>query len=447
MSKVKSAFFCQNCGHQAPKWLGKCPACQSWNTLVEEVLKKENTPLAQVALQAKVLQDIALCALERKILKDKELNRVLGGGVVDGSLMLLGGEPGIGKSTLLLQMLLENNQYSALYVSGEESAEQIKMRADRLGLKNDKVWILAETNTEQIIAQAHSLQADFLVIDSVQTLQSPSIDAPSGSVSQIRTATAEIMDYAKKHHVPVFLVGHITKEGTLAGPKLLEHIVDVVLQFEGDRNHLYRVLRVQKNRFGSTQEIGIYEMQGTGLRPIDNPSELLVNQYDTGLSGVAIASTIEGARPLLVEVQALVSSSVYGTPQRSCTGFDVRRLNMLLAVLEKRCQFKLAQKDVFVNIAGGIRVDDPAIDLAVVSAILSSNMDIALAKHLCFAAEIGLTGEIRPIPRLENRIAQAQQLGYEQIVVSSHHALDTKKYQIEIVALSKIGDLFSFLFA
>ena len=305
----------------------------------------------------------------------------------------------------------------------------------------------AGASKEQIIAQAHSLQADFLIIDSVQTLQSPSIDAPSGSVSQIRTATAEIMDYAKKHHVPVFLVGHITKEGTLAGPKLLEHIVDVVLQFEGDRNHLYRVLRVQKNRFGSTQEIGIYEMQGTGLRPIDNPSELLVNQYDTGLSGVAIASTIEGARPLLVEVQALVSSSVYGMPQRSCTGFDVRRLNMLLAVLEKRCQFKLAQKDVFVNIAGGIRVDDPAIDLAVVSAVLSSNMDIALAKHLCFAAEIGLTGEIRPIPRLENRIAQAQQLGYEQIVVSSHHALDTKKYQIEIVALSKIGDLFSFLFA
>lgn len=446
MSKTKSAFFCQNCGNEAPKWLGKCPSCQEWNTFVEELIEKtpkNSLPFFAGIKPAKpqLIQDVTQEKEERIIIQDLELNNVLGGGIVPGSIVLLGGDPGIGKSTLLLQLAITEN-LKVLYVSGEESDKQIRMRADRLGLKNDTCYLLTETNLNSILTYATVIQPDLVIIDSIQTLFSETIESSPGSISQVRECTAQLLRYAKQTGIPVFLIGHITKDGAIAGPKVLEHMVDTVLQFEGDRNHIYRLLRAIKNRFGSTNELGIYEMFGAGLRPVDNPSEILVTNNDHALSGVSIATSIEGLRPLLVEVQSLVSTAAYGTPQRSSTGFDAKRLNMLLAVLEKRCGFKLGAKDVFLNIAGGIKVDDPAIDLAVAMAVLSSNADLPIPKTTTFAAEIGLSGEIRPVNRLEQRISEAEKLGYDKIIVSKYNKdVNTKKYKIEIVLCSKIEEV------
>lgn len=446
MSKTKSAFFCQNCGNEAPKWLGKCPSCQEWNTFVEELIDKtpKNTlPFSADIKSAKplLIQDVTQEKEERIVIHDTELNTVLGGGIVPGSIVLLGGDPGIGKSTLLLQLAISES-LKVLYVSGEESDKQIRMRADRLGLKNDSCYLLTETNLNSILTYANDIHPDIVIIDSIQTLFTATIESSPGSISQVRECTAQLLRYAKQTGVPVFLIGHITKDGSIAGPKVLEHMVDTVLQFEGDRNHIYRLLRAIKNRFGSTNELGIYEMFGAGLRPVDNPSEILVTNYDQALSGISIATSIEGLRPLLVEVQSLVSTAAYGTPQRSSTGFDSKRLNMLLAVLEKRCGFKLGAKDVFLNIAGGIKVDDPAIDLAVAMAVLSSNADLPIPKTTTFAAEIGLSGEIRPVNRLEQRISEAEKLGYEKIIVSKFNKdVKTKKHKIEIVLCSKIEEV------
>lgn len=446
MSKTKSAFFCQNCGNEAPKWLGKCPSCQEWNTFVEELIDKnpKNTlPFSADIKSAKplLIQDVTQEKEERIVIHDTELNTVLGGGIVPGSIVLLGGDPGIGKSTLLLQLAISES-LKVLYVSGEESDKQIRMRADRLGLKNDSCYLLTETNLNSILTYANDIHPDIVIIDSIQTLFTATIESSPGSISQVRECTAQLLRYAKQTGVPVFLIGHITKDGSIAGPKVLEHMVDTVLQFEGDRNHIYRLLRAIKNRFGSTNELGIYEMFGAGLRPVDNPSEILVTNYDQALSGISIATSIEGLRPLLVEVQSLVSTAAYGTPQRSSTGFDSKRLNMLLAVLEKRCGFKLGAKDVFLNIAGGIKVDDPAIDLAVAMAVLSSNADLPIPKTTTFAAEIGLSGEIRPVNRLEQRISEAEKLGYEKIIVSKFNKdVKTKKHTIEIVLCSKIEEV------
>ncbi len=446
MSKTKSAFFCQNCGNEAPKWLGKCPSCQEWNTFVEELIDKnpKNTlPFSADIKSAKplLIQDVTQEKEERIVIHDSELNTVLGGGIVPGSIVLLGGDPGIGKSTLLLQLAITES-LKVLYVSGEESDKQIRMRADRLGLKNDSCYLLTETNLNSILTYANDIHPDIVIIDSIQTLFTATIESSPGSISQVRECTAQLLRYAKQTGVPVFLIGHITKDGSIAGPKVLEHMVDTVLQFEGDRNHIYRLLRAIKNRFGSTNELGIYEMFGAGLRPVDNPSEILVTNYDQALSGISIATSIEGLRPLLVEVQSLVSTAAYGTPQRSSTGFDSKRLNMLLAVLEKRCGFKLGAKDVFLNIAGGIKVDDPAIDLAVAMAVLSSNADLPIPKTTTFAAEIGLSGEIRPVNRLEQRISEAEKLGYEKIIVSKFNKdVKTKKHTIEIVLCSKIEEV------
>lgn len=452
MAKVKTSYFCQNCGSAYAKWQGQCNACNEWNTIVEEVIQKE-TPKQWQHEQNKNtktqkplrINEITSSKGVRLKTTNAEFNRVLGGGIVPGSLILLGGEPGIGKSTLLLQIALQL-PYNTLYVSGEESAQQIKMRATRIHPDSESCYILTETKTQLIFKQIASLQPDILVIDSIQTLQSDYIDASPGSISQIRETTSELITFAKETNIPVILIGHITKDGQIAGPKILEHMVDTVLQFEGDRNHIYRILRALKNRFGSTNEIGIFEMLGNGLREVNNPSEVLISESKEHLSGNAVAVTVEGMRPLLIEIQALVSTAVYGTPQRSSTGYNVKRLNMLLAVLEKRAGFRLGAKDVFLNITGGISVDDPAIDLAVISAILSSNEDIAIEKNICFAGEVGLSGEIRPVNKIDQRIMEAEKLGFERIVISKYNKVSLKNTRITIVYITKIEALVSELF-
>ena len=449
--KSKTTFFCQNCGAQFPKWVGKCTSCNEWNTIVEEVIQKEekrdwkqSTTSKKVNLPVKI-QEISVSREDRIHTNNSELNRVLGGGLVNGSVVLLGGEPGIGKSTLILQIALLM-QSKVLYVSGEESQSQIKLRAERLTGKNENCLILTETKTQNIFKIIEEVIPDVVVIDSVQTLHTDFIEASPGSISQIRETTAELIKYAKETSTPVILIGHITKEGTIAGPKILEHMVDVVLQFEGDRNHSYRILRAQKNRFGSTAELGIYEMLNSGLREVSNPSEILISEKDSDLTGTAIAATLEGMRPLMIEVQALVSTAVYGTPQRSSTGYNVKRLNMLLAVLEKRAGFRLGAKDVFLNIAGGLKVEDPAIDLAVVCAILSSNEDLSIAQDLCFAAEVGLSGEIRAVNRIEQRILEAEKLGFDKIILSKFNKISQKKFNIEIFKVSKIEEVVRIIF-
>jgi len=453
MAKVKSAFFCQNCGHETPKWLGKCPSCSEWNTFVEEIIGNNSSDIVAFSTSKRnskpqVLQEIENQEHARIKLNDQELNRVLGGGIVPGSLILFGGEPGIGKSTLILQIAIKESNLKVLYVSGEESEQQIKMRAERIGLENKDCFILTETNIQNIVSQAEEIKPSLLVIDSIQTIYNPSIESSPGSISQVRECTAKLLRYAKQSNTPIFLIGHITKEGSLAGPKVLEHMVDTVMQFEGDRNHVYRLLRTIKNRFGSTNELGIYEMLGNGLRQVSNPSEILITNTDSSLSGIAIAATLEGNRPILVEVQALVSTAAYGTPQRSSTGFDGKRLNMLLAVMEKRCGFKLGAKDVFLNIAGGIKVDDPAIDLAVVAAVLSSNADIPISNNIALSAEVGLSGEIRPVNRLDQRIHEAEKLGFEKIILSKHaKGIEQENYKIEIVKCAKMDEVVKALFA
>ena len=441
MAKTKTTFFCQNCGTQYAKWLGQCNACKSWNTIVEEVIQRdEKRNWKQVgqseikSIKAVKISEIELNKEDRISTNNSELDRVLGGGLVKGSMLLLGGEPGIGKSTLMLQVAL-NIAKKVLYVSGEESLSQIKMRAERLSEKENTCMVLSETNTQNIFRVIEETSPELVVIDSIQTLHTDTIDASPGAVSQIRETTAELIKYAKETSTPVMLIGHITKDGHIAGPKILEHMVDVVLQFEGDRNYTYRIVRAQKNRFGSTAELGIYEMQTQGLRTVENPSEILISQKEEDLSGTAIAATLEGARPLMIEVQALVSSAVYGTPQRSATGYDTKRLNMLLAVLEKRAGFRLGAKDVFLNIAGGIRVDDPAIDLAVVCAILSSNEDEAIAQDICLAAEIGLAGEVRPVNRVEQRILEAEKLGFLTAIIPDVKNIKSK---LKLVNLNNI---------
>ena len=457
LAKIKTIFACTNCGATSPKWIGKCPHCQEWNTYVEEVLSKDTTTEAKDKAwksnsqtsgnRPVALPDIKAGKTERLHTPDGELNRVLGGGIVPGSLVLIGGQPGIGKSTLLLQLALQV-QHTILYISGEESDEQIKMRADRLGGQADNCYILAETNTNKLLKHAQNLRPDLIIIDSIQTLSSPHIESMPGSVSQVRECAGELQRFAKEQHIPIFIIGHITKEGSIAGPKLLEHIVDAVLQFEGDRNYTYRILRTIKNRFGSTDELGIYEMQADGLREVSNPSELLLSQKDEDLSGSAIAATIEGMRPMLIETQALVSTSVYSSPQRSATGFDLRRLNMLLAVLEKRVGLPYAQNDVFLNLAGGIRVDDPAIDLAIVAALISSLEDVAIPTDVCLAGEVGLSGEIRAVNRIEQRIQEANRLGFKEIYISKYNTkgIDPGRYDIELKVVSKLQELYFALF-
>lgn len=454
MAKIKTAFFCQSCGHQTAKWLGKCPSCGEWNTFVEEIVGETDSKVVAFSTSSgksakpQVLQQIERKTETRITLQDNELNRVLGDGLVPGSLILFGGEPGIGKSTLMLQLAVLEKHLRVLYVSGEESEQQIKMRAERIGMDNEQCFILTETNLQNIFLQAEEVKPQLLVIDSIQTLFSTHIESSPGSISQVRECTAQLLRYAKQTEVPIFLIGHITKEGALAGPKVLEHMVDVVLQFEGDRNHVYRLLRTIKNRFGSTNELGIYEMLGSGLRQVENPSEVLITNTDASLSGISIASTLEGLRPMLIEVQALVSTAAYGTPQRSSTGFDLRRLNMLLAVMEKRCGFKLGAKDVFLNIAGGIRVDDPAIDLAVVASVLSSNADLPVPKNICLSAEVGLSGEIRPVNRIEQRISEAEKLGFDKIIISAFNkGISQKNHKIELVLCSRIDEVLKALFA
>ncbi|MBR9830808.1 DNA repair protein RadA [Acidiluteibacter ferrifornacis] len=456
MAKLKKAFFCQNCGMQSPKWVGKCTSCGEWNTYVEEIIQKEapsNSVSALITSKKTIkptkITEVVFNEETRYPLTDGELSRVLGGGLVPGSLILFAGEPGIGKSTLLLQLAMQMKGIKIVYISGEESEQQIKMRAERIGSLNQECYLFTETSMQNILLHLAGLEADIVIVDSIQTIHSQLIESSAGSISQIRECTAELMRFAKETATPVFLIGHITKDGSIAGPKVLEHMVDVVLQFEGDRNFMYRLLRAQKNRFGSTNELGIYEMNSMGLMPIHNPSELLIGSRDEPLSGSATAATVEGIRPLLIEVQALVSSAAYGTPQRSSTGFDLRRLNMLLAVLEKRCGFRLGIKDVFLNIAGGIRVDDPAIDLAVISAILSSSEDIHINSKYTFAAEVGLSGEIRPVSKIEQRIMEGQKLGFEKIFLSKYNkkGIEQKNYKIELVFVAKIEQVFELLFA
>lgn len=451
MAKVKTTFFCQNCGSQYAKWQGQCTSCKEWNTIAEEVIQKLEksdwkSPSTTIKRTSKPLKinEIDNSKEARINMQDAEFNRVLGGGMVKGSLTLLGGEPGIGKSTLLLQIGLQL-QCKTLYVSGEESQKQIKMRAERINPNSENCYILTETKTQHIFKQIEALEPDLVIIDSIQTLHSDYIESSAGSISQIKECTTEFIKFAKETSTPVLLIGHITKDGHIAGPKILEHMVDTVLQFEGDRNHIFRILRAHKNRFGSTNELGIYEMKGTGLREVSNPSEILISEKDGELSGNAIAATLEGLRPLMIEVQALVSTAVYGTPQRSATGFNAKRLNMLLAVLEKRAGFRLGAKDVFLNITGGITVDDPAIDLAVVASILSSNEDVALPNDFCFAAEVGLSGEIRPVQRVEQRILEAEKLGFSTIFVSKYNKITLKNQLIKVQLISKIEDLVDFL--
>lgn len=454
MAKVKTAFFCSSCGTQYPKWMGQCTACKQWNTLVEEIVQKEE----KVAWQTKsgtgtvkrnakplLINEIDSTQEVRMNTLDQELNRVLGGGIVPGSMILLGGEPGIGKSTLLLQLSLKL-PFRVLYVSGEESQKQIKMRAERINPANNSCYILTETNTQNIFKQVEEIEPDIVIIDSIQTLHTDYIEASAGSISQIKETTAELIKFAKETNIPVILIGHITKDGNIAGPKILEHMVDTVLQFEGDRNHVYRILRALKNRFGSTSELGIYEMLGSGLREVPNPSEILLSHREEELSGTAIASTLEGMRPLMLEIQALVSTAVYGTPQRSATGYNLKRLNMILAVLEKRAGFRLGMKDVFLNVTGGIQVDDPAIDLAVVASILSSNEDEAILKDICFAGEVGLSGEIRPVNRVDQRIQEAEKLGFAKIFISKYNKITYKPQTIRTVLVSKIEEVVTGLF-
>ncbi len=452
MAKAKTTFFCQNCGAQHAKWMGQCNTCNEWNTIVEEVIQKEvarewkqSNGIKTISKPLKI-EEIQLDPEERIPTKNKELDTVLGGGLVKGSVTLLGGEPGIGKSTLLLQVALSIT-HKVLYVSGEESQSQIKMRAERILNQASNCLILTETNTQQIFKNIEEVSPDVLVIDSIQTLHTNSMEASPGSISQIRETTAELIKFAKETETPVLLIGHINKEGQIAGPKILEHMVDVVLQFEGDRNHTYRILRSQKNRFGSTAELGIYEMLSDGLREVSNPSEILISKKDADLSGTAIASTLEGIRPLMIEIQALVSTAVYGTPQRTTTGYNLKRLHMVLAVLEKRAGFKLAAKDVFLNITGGISIDDPAIDLAVVASILSSNQDIAISPNVCFAAEIGLAGEIRPVSKIDQRISEAKKLGYKTFVASKYNKITIKDKDIKLILVGKIEEVFATLFA
>ncbi|AYL97715.1 DNA repair protein RadA [Mucilaginibacter celer] len=471
MAKSKIAYFCQSCGFESPKWLGKCPSCQQWNTFVEEVIEKGGNSVPawkpastsqQRANKPVQVADITYTEEHRIPTPDKEFNRVLGGGIVPGSLVLIGGEPGIGKSTLMLQLALNMPHQKVLYVSGEESDRQIKMRAERLAARPPKgeaigesAYILTETSTQNIFKQIEALEPDIVVIDSIQTLHSSHIESTPGSVSQVRECTAELLRFAKETSTPVFLIGHITKDGMIAGPKILEHMVDTVLQFEGDRHHVYRILRTIKNRFGSASELGIYEMMGEGLREVSNPSEILLSHRDTPLSGVTISATLEGMRPMLIETQALVSASPYGTPQRTATGFDTKRMSMLLAVLEKRCGFRLGVKDVFLNITGGIRVEDPAIDLGLAAAIISSHEDMPIPFKTCFAGELGLSGEIRAVNRVEQRIAEAQKLGFNQIYISKYNLpasgqdkkrMDLSRYDIDIKIVSTIEEVFSLLF-
>jgi len=453
VAKTKSVYVCQNCGAESVKWLGRCPSCNEWNTFVEERITKESKSrpgLVEVSRNAipKPLKEIETSNEKRIDTRIGELNRILGGGIVPGSIVLLGGEPGIGKSTLALQLALGMDHQKVLYVSGEESARQVKIRADRINPTNQDCLILNETLLENILTQIENVQPDLIVIDSIQTLYTDTIESSPGSVSQIRETAATLLRYAKTSGVPVILIGHITKDGSIAGPKVLEHIVDVVLQFEGDQNYLYRILRSSKNRFGSTSEIGIFEMQNSGLVEVTNPSEILLSHRDEQLSGIAVAATIDGARPFLIETQALVSTAVYGTPQRSTTGFDQRRLNMLLAVLERRAGFRLANKDVFLNIAGGLKVSDPAIDLAVIAAILSSTLDVAIPGTTCFAAEVGLSGEIRPVNRLDQRVAEANKLGMTRMFVSRYNTkgLDNGNKNCKIIPIGRIEELIRLLF-
>ncbi|KYG83415.1 DNA repair protein RadA [Roseivirga echinicomitans] len=452
MAKIKTVYVCQNCGVQSAKWVGKCNSCNEWNTYVEEQVgppEKELTNWREKDSKSPTSKPIRLNEIEnnsekRIVTYDKELNRVLGGGIVYGSLVLIGGEPGIGKSTLMLQLALSSKRLKVLYVSGEESQQQIKMRAQRIGQSSDNCFILAETSTQHIFTQIREIQPDILVIDSIQTLHTPRIESAAGSVSQVRECTAELLKFAKESNTPVFLVGHITKEGSLAGPKVLEHMVDTVLQFEGDRHLAYRILRTVKNRFGSTSELGIYEMQSTGLREVSNPSEILISQREADSPGVAIGASIEGNRPLLIEIQSLVSTASYGTPQRSSTGFDAKRLNMLLAVLEKRGGFRLSSQDVFLNVAGGIKIEEPAIDLAVCASLVSGLHDAPISDKTAFAAEVGLGGEVRAVNRIDNRISEAEKLGFTEIFISKYNmkGLDPKKYEIKIRPFSRLTDVF-----
>ncbi|WP_200975249.1 DNA repair protein RadA [Echinicola sp. 20G] len=457
MPKIKTAFFCQNCGAQSPKWVGKCPACGEWNTYVEEVIHKEETGRGswkQGSEKTKrnnsprKLQDINYEEHPRLVTKDPELDRVLGGGIVPGSLTLIGGEPGIGKSTLMLQIALVLNQTKVLYVSGEESESQIKMRAERMLFHSENCFVLSETNTQNIFQQIEAVKPQVLVIDSIQTLHSKHVESAAGSVSQVRECTAELMKFAKETGTPVFLIGHITKDGSIAGPKILEHMVDTVLQFEGDRHLSYRILRTSKNRFGSTNELGIYEMRADGLRGVANPSEILLSQREEVLNGVAIGAMLEGNRPLVIEIQSLISPATYGTPQRSSTGHDAKRLNMLLAVLEKRGGMRLGQQDVFLNVAGGMRVDDPGLDLAVCAALISSYEDSPISPDLCFAGEVGLGGEIRAVNRIENRIAEADKLGFKKIIVSKYavKGVDLSTFGIQVIPVTKLEEMYQQLF-
>ncbi len=466
MSKVKTAFFCSNCGYETAKWTGKCPSCNSWNTFVEEVIQKDTGKKEDDWKELKdnsqtrdgkiiAIHDVVTNVQERIVTPDPELNRVLGGGIVPGSIVLVAGEPGIGKSTLFLQDGLQMQNIRVLYVSGEESEQQIKMRADRLNIRHPEFYLLTETTTQSIFKELKKIKPDLVIIDSIQTLQSNYIDSSPGSISQIRECASELQRFAKESNIPVFMIGHITKDGSVAGPKILEHMVDTVLQFEGDRHYAYRILRTIKNRFGSTSELGIYEMTNDGMRGVTNPSEILITQKEDQLSGTAIAASMEGMRPLLIEVQALVAQSVYGTPQRTVSGFDLRRLQLLLAVLEKRGGFHFGMKDVFLNIAGGLKVEDPAIDLAVLSALLSSFEDIPLPQQICFAGEIGLSGEIRAVNRIEQRIAEAEKLGFEKIIISKYNLgsgrkgqakLNTQQFGIEVIEMSRVDELYKYLF-
>ena len=455
-AKYKSVWFCSECGADSPKWAGRCPACGAWNTMVEESVpvataagtSRSPSPVASGTSQAVPLNAISTTEQPRIKLPSNELNRVLGGGLVPGAMVLIGGEPGVGKSTLVLQNLLSIRSKTILYASGEESATQLKLRADRLGRGSDNLFIVCETSLESIFRHIEKVQPGIVVVDSIQTIASDALESSAGSVSQVRECAAQLLKFAKESNVPVLLIGHITKEGSLAGPKVLEHIVDAVLQFEGDRQYMFRILRAIKNRFGNTSELGIYEMGQKGLREVTNPSELLLNTADTALSGVAIGVTIEGARPFLIEIQALVSTAAYGTPQRAVTGFDSKRMNMLLAVLEKRAGFKLAAKDVFLNIAGGIKVNDPALDLPVVSAILSSNFDTPVGRDVCLTGEVGLSGEIRPVARIEQRIAEAEKLGFKRIILptGSLKSLDPSRFTIEISQVSRVEEALKLLF-
>jgi DNA repair protein RadA/Sms len=453
MAKNKTVFVCQNCGAESPKWIGRCPSCKEWNSYHEEILAASNSRgtafvITQERRKPELLDSIKSDEFGRQKSGIAELDRILGGGIVSGSLILLGGEPGVGKSTLALQIALALKGKRILYVSGEESEEQISLRAKRMKNSNPECYILSETELERILVHAENIKPGLIIVDSIQTINTTALESSAGTVSQVRECAAQLLKYSKITGIPVFLIGHITKDGTLAGPKVLEHIVDVVLYFEGDNNYVYRILRPVKNRFGSTSEIGIFEMVGKGLREVDNPSELFINQHDEALSGISIAATVDGLRPFLIETQALVSTAVYGTPQRSSTGFDTRRLNMLLAVLEKRAGFKLGTKDVFLNIAGGIKVNDPAIDLAIISSVLSSNLDIPIGRETCFAGEAGLSGEIRPVSRIEQRIREASKMGFTKIYISKYHRnVQLNGLNIEVVAAGKIEHLVRSLFA